>query len=219
MRKLLAVTALLVACSSPAFASVDPPPQTSSQNFNIRRIFGMEAQEKSFESLKPRWREPRRYYHRWRPVAHHHHYQRRVYARTAMAVAPEPDQGFSLFGFRFYTPTASLGGDTRLLHVAERYVGGGNFTGFNGPWCAASVGLWLREAGYSRLGSLAAVSYAHYGRPSAPKVGAVAVLPHHIGIVAKVYPTSILLLSGNHRHNVGYGMVSIRRIVAFRQPV
>jgi hypothetical protein len=105
------------------------------------------------------------------------------------------------------------------LQVAERYVGHGNFTGFNGPWCAASVGLWLREAGYSRLGSLAAVSYAHYGRPSAPKVGAVAVLPHHIGIVAKVYPTSILLLSGNHRHNVGYGMVSIRRIVAFRQPV
>jgi hypothetical protein len=202
---------------------VDPPPQTSSQNFNIRRIFGMEAQEKSFESLKPHWREPRREYHRWRPVAHrhHHHYQRRIYARAAAAVAPEPDQGFSLFGFRFYTPTASLGGDTRLLQVAERYVGGGNFTGFNGPWCAASVGLWLREAGYSRLGSLAAVSYAHYGRPSAPRVGAVAVLPHHIGIVAKVYPktNSILLLSGNHLHNVGYGMVSIRRIVAFRQPV
>jgi hypothetical protein len=195
---------------------VDPPPQTSSQNFNIRRIFGMEAQERSFQSLKPR-----RVYHRWRPVAHHHHhhYQRRVYARAAAAVAPEPDQGFSLFGFRFYTPTASLSGDTRLLHVAERYIGGGNFTGFNGPWCAASVGLWLREAGYSRLGSLAAVDYARYGRPSAPKPGAIAVLPHHIGVVAKVYPSSILLLSGNHRHNVGYGMVSIRRIVAFRQPV
>ena len=136
--------------------------------------------------MKPQWRHHHRQYHRWHPVARQHRH--RVYARAAAATAPEPDQGFNLFGFHFYTPTASLAGDARLLHVAERYVGHGNFTGFNGKWCAAAAGLWLKEAGYSRLGSLAAVDYARYGRASAPKVGAVAVLPHHIGIVAKVYP-------------------------------
>ena len=217
MRKLLAVMALIMACSSPALARVNPPPQMSNENINTRRLFGLKAQEESFESVKPQWRRHHRQYHRWHPVARQHRH--RVYARAAAATAPEPDQGFNLFGFHFYTPTASLAGDARLLHVAERYVGHGNFTGFNGKWCAAAAGLWLKEAGYSRLGSLAAVDYARYGRASAPKVGAVAVLPHHIGIVAKVYPTSILLLSGNHRHNVGYGMVSIRRILAFRQPV
>jgi hypothetical protein len=213
MLKILTITALLAACSSPAFARVNPLPQSSNQNINVARIFGMEVQQQSADRAQAP--APR---HRWRHVAHRR-VRARVYVRAQPQPQPQPqEQGWNLFGLSFYSATAPVG-DERVLRVAEHYVGHGNFTGFHGKWCAAATGLWLREAGYTRLGSLAAIDYARYGRPSTPKPGVVAVLPHHIGIVAKVYPTSILLLSGNHLHNVGYGVVSKRSIVAFRAPV
>jgi hypothetical protein len=209
---------------NPALARPVPPPQSSSENINIRRIFGMEMDRKLDEEVHPRHHRQFRDQERWRQSSRRHHYrvvfrQRAPRMRTAIAVAPPANQGFSLFGINFYSGPAPVGDEVKLLHVAERYVGRGNFTGFHGKWCAAAAGLWLNEAGYSRLPSLAAVSYAQYGRPSAPKPGVVAVLPHHIGIVAKVYPTSILLLSGNHRHDVGYGVVSKRSVIAFREPI
>ncbi len=107
----------------------------------------------------------------------------------------------------------------RLVAVALRYLGHGNFTHFHGPWCAAAEGRWLALAGYHRLKSLRAIDYRHYGRPSRPAPGAIAVLRHHVGIVVRMTPRGPLLISGNHRHRVGLGVYSARRILAYRRPV
>ena len=108
---------------------------------------------------------------------------------------------------------------TPLLKVASRNLGGGNFTGFRGPWCAAAVGKWLHAAGYSRLSSLRAVDYRHYGRATSAHVGAIAVMPHHVGIVAGFARGGVLLLSGNHSHRVGMSLYAMRRFIAFREPI
>jgi hypothetical protein len=115
-------------------------------------------------------------------------------------------------------PRASLR-STPLLAAASRFLGGGNFTHFRGPWCAEAVGRWLSIAGYRRLRSLRAIDYARYGRRSGPRPGALAVMRHHVGIVVGVSRRGVLLLSGNHRHRVGLGVYPRRRIVAFRQPI
>jgi hypothetical protein len=133
-------------------------------------------------------------------------------------VAPPPPN-FSFPDFFAAAGAFSGAGSTHLLSVAERYNGDGNFTGFRGKWCAAAIGLWLREAGYSRLASLAARDYAHYGRPTNAHPGAIAVMPHHIGIVKEVRPEGIVLVSGNHNHRVGIGLYSAHRIIAYREPV
>jgi hypothetical protein len=223
---------LAVACLLSGFsaeARIVPPPQASSDSQNIRRLFGLEHREElDREILRAgRVRQERFERHRRRYHVPHRYGSRTVRAHRVRVTlqgntktADVEGGGWpNFFGFSFYTPSSSGASGDRLLHVAERYVGKGNFTGFNGKWCAAAAGMWLREAGYTRLPSLAAVSYARYGKPSGPRVGAVAVLPHHIGVVAKVYSDSILLLSGNHRHNVGYSVVSNRAIVAFREPI
>ncbi len=107
-----------------------------------------------------------------------------------------------------------------LLTVARRYLGRGNFTGFREAWCADSLRFWLRQAGYSIAGTdHRAISFARYGRPTAPHVGAVAVLRHHVGIVAGFDRRGVVLLSGNHARRVGLGVYSPRRILAFREPV
>jgi uncharacterized protein (TIGR02594 family) len=108
---------------------------------------------------------------------------------------------------------------TPLLAAASRFLGGGNFTHFRGPWCAAAVGRWLSIAGYRRLRSLRAIDYARYGRRSGPRPGALAVMRHHVGIVVGVSRRGVLLLSGNHRHRVSLGVYPRRRIVAYRSPV
>jgi len=107
----------------------------------------------------------------------------------------------------------------RLLSVAQRDLGRGNFTGINAAWCAAALGRWLHEAGYSRLASLRAVDYRRYGRATSAHVGAIAVLAHHVGIVAGFSPNGVVLLSGNHRRRVGLGVYSAWRILAFREAV
>lgn len=115
------------------------------------------------------------------------------------------------------TPRAHATPD--LVHVASRYIGRGNFTGFHGPWCAAAVGDWLTRAGYRRLHSFRALDYARYGRPSGPVPGAIAVMRHHIGIVVRVTRRGPLILSGNHRHRVAVSVYAPRKIIAYRRPV
>lgn len=107
-----------------------------------------------------------------------------------------------------------------ILATARRYLGSRNFTGHRGiPWCAAAIGSWLRQAGYASLRSLRAIDYLHYGAPTWPHIGALAVLRHHIGIVAGLTARGVLLLSGNHGHRVAYGIYSMYRILGFREPV
>ncbi len=107
-----------------------------------------------------------------------------------------------------------------VLSVARRYLGRGNFTGFHEAWCADALRAWLRQSGHSTAGTdHRAISFAHYGRPTSPHVGAVAVLRHHVGIVAGVTRRGVVLLSGNHGRHVALGVYPLRRIIAFRDPV
>ena len=107
-----------------------------------------------------------------------------------------------------------------LLNVARSYLGRRNFTGFEEAWCADALRVWLRQSGHSLGGTdHRAISFARYGRPSTPHVGAVAVLRHHVGIVAGFTHGGVILLSGNHRQRVGFGVYSPRRILAFREPI
>ena len=108
----------------------------------------------------------------------------------------------------------------QLVATADRYRGARNFTGLRGPWCAAALRMWLRMTGHSIAGTdNRAISFAHYGRASGPRVGSIAVMRHHVGIVAGFKGGNPVLLSGNHGHRVGVGVYSARRIIAYREPV
>ena len=110
--------------------------------------------------------------------------------------------------------------ESRLLEVAERYIGSHRFTPFRRPWCADAIGAWLHQAGYSSTGDGRAISYAHYGRATTPHIGAIAVMPHHVGVVVGFSKDrGPILVSGNHRHRVGVGVYSAHRIIAYREPV
>lgn len=112
------------------------------------------------------------------------------------------------------------GGSTPLLAVAERYVGSRRFTRWARAWCADAMNAWLRRAGYRGTGDGRAISFARWGRPAGgPRVGSVAVLRHHVGIVAGRERGKIILLSGNHGGRVAFGAYSPHRILAYREPV
>lgn len=105
-----------------------------------------------------------------------------------------------------------------LLHVASRYIGSPRFTRWQRAWCADALNAWLAQAGLPTSGSGRAIDFAHYGRPTTPHVGAIAVMPHHVGIVVGRNARGIVLLSGNHSHRVGVGTYADHLIVTFREP-
>ncbi len=103
-----------------------------------------------------------------------------------------------------------------LLAYAERFLGDGNITGFHGPWCGAQMRLVAKHEGYKvPRGYLLARNWLHAGPHIPPRVGAVAVLPHHVGIVSAVHRRTVTLLSGNHGHRVGFGKYPKAAILAF----
>ena len=105
-----------------------------------------------------------------------------------------------------------------MLDGARRFLGSRNPTGFRGAWCGAFMAMVARREGRSIPPSpLLARSWARAGRPSGPVVGAIAVLPHHVGVVAAVKPGKVLLVSGNHGHRVGVGWYAARRVIAYRE--
>lgn len=113
------------------------------------------------------------------------------------------------------------GAGGELLALASRYVGSRNPTGFRGPWCGAFMAMVARRAGLRPpSGFLRASQWAHAGRRvSGPRVGAIAVLPHHVGIVAGVDQSgNPILLSGNHGRRVGVGAYRARRVIAYVEP-
>ncbi len=136
----------------------------------------------------------------WASRPHHHHV--RIAARCA------------------YTSRLARAGSSSLLDAARGYLGRGNFTGYREAWCADALRAWLRQSGHSTAGTdHRAISFARYGRPTSPHVGAVAVLRHHVGIVAAVTGRGVVLLSGNHGRRVALGVYPLRRILTFRDPV
>lgn len=107
-------------------------------------------------------------------------------------------------------------GGSQIIAVMHSQLGR-NPTGWGHQWCGHYLDMVLRETGHRGGGNLAA-GYAHYGRPCSPQVGAIAVMPHHVGVVMAVGPGYVTLISGNHGHKVGIGKYPRARIMAFRMP-
>ena len=100
---------------------------------------------------------------------------------------------------------------------------GNNPTGWSHNWCAHYLNVVLQEAGYPSGGNLAR-EYASYGQPTPARVGAIAVIPHHVGVVGFVGDDYVILVSGNHggssgHRTVGLGRYAMSRITTFRMPL
>ena len=109
-----------------------------------------------------------------------------------------------------------------LVALAMRYDGK-NPTGWSHNWCARYLDMVLQEAGYLSGGNLAR-GYASYGQPTPARVGAIAVMPNHVGVVAFVGGDYVILVSGNHggssgHRTVGLGRYAMSRITTFRMPL
>ncbi len=97
---------------------------------------------------------------------------------------------------------------------------GTNPTGWSRQWC----GRYMRTVMPNPISSNRAIDWRHYGKGlKGPKVGAVAVMPHHVGIVQSFDDKSVTLVSGNHSgsagaRKVGVGRYARSRIVAYRWP-
>ena len=105
---------------------------------------------------------------------------------------------------------------TALLHRAIKDIGT-NPTGWSHRWCGRQLAMWVGE------GSNLAKDWAHYGRPSVPKPGAIGVMNGHVGVVKEVKGHRVILVSGNHsgksgNRKVGIGSYPRSRFIAFREP-
>jgi len=155
---------------------------------------------------------------------HHVHYVRRHARRHHYRFAQLPpararDYGDVLSGFFRGAAGAVSHTMESVISVGEKTVGAGaSQLGLRRTlWCAAWVNKMLARVGLRGTGSDAAISFARWGRPSAPKRGAIMVMPHHVGVVTgSCGRGSVRLLSGNHGHRVAESCYSIRRAVAFR---
>lgn len=109
--------------------------------------------------------------------------------------------------------------DTPWIDEARKHLGAsGSIVGMKRNWCAAFLNKVLKAAGKDGTDSLAAISFRSYGEKISVRPGAIAVLPHHVGIVTAVHGKKVTLLSGNHRRKVAYGKYTRSRILAYRWP-
>lgn len=89
---------------------------------------------------------------------------------------------------------------------------GTNPTGWKRVWCARSMTMWLQQSGKRGCPTDAAISCLEAGeRLEAPKVGAIAVLKNHVGIVKEIDERHVVLVSGNNRGKPGARKVGISR--------
>lgn len=104
-----------------------------------------------------------------------------------------------------------------LVAEARRYLGRGNFTGFNEAWCADAISKWLSSVGLRPLANHMVSSALSYGpNVNNPKPGDLVVLRAHVGIVENINPDgSIGMISGNWGHRVARGIVYRNQVVAF----
>lgn len=114
--------------------------------------------------------------------------------------------------------TGGLGG-AGLISTARSYAGR-NPTGRSRQWCGEFMAMVVRQSG-GRVpeGHAKASSWAKLPRTT-ERVGAIAVMPHHVGIVTgQCEGGGVKIVSGNFgRVKVGEGCVSRSRIMAFVQP-
>jgi hypothetical protein len=114
--------------------------------------------------------------------------------------------------------TGGFGG-AGLISAARSYAGR-NPTGRSRQWCGEFMAMVVRQSG-GRVpeGSAKASSWASLPRTT-ERVGAIAVMPHHVGIVTgQCEGGGVQIVSGNFgRVKVGEGCIPRSRIVAFVQP-
>ena len=135
-----------------------------------------------------------------------------AFARAGMSSTPTNASGT----FGDSAPLLLSGGD--LLASARKYLGARRSpTGFRGPWCGDGLAFFARKVGADvpknyRL----ARSWAGAGTHSAPRVGAVAVMRHHVTIIAQLVPGGFIGLGANQGHRVKYSRYSWRGVIAIR---
>jgi hypothetical protein len=103
-----------------------------------------------------------------------------------------------------------------LLHRAMRDVGR-NPTGWSHKWCGKQMAMWAGG------GPNLARDWAHYGKATTAKPGAIGVMNGHVGVVKEVQGNRVILVSGNHagksgNRKVGVGSYPMSRFIAFREP-
>lgn len=91
-------------------------------------------------------------------------------------------------------------------------------------WCAAGVNKFLKNKGYKGTGSDKASSFAHYGKSTTARPGAIAVMARkggggHVAIVVKDLGSKVLTVSPNYSNRVKYATYSKSQIYSYRWPV
>jgi hypothetical protein len=223
----LAATVIWAAAASPSPASASAQDHVKAKHAKARDAKRLQAREKKPQGVvkkaqrvveskskatKPRAeRKPKRVAKTQRVVEK---------AREHGLVQAEPNHG----AVRAATEPELDSPDTAnaLVALAMRYDGK-NPTGWSHNWCARYLDLVLQEAGYLGGGNLAR-GYASYGQPTPARVGAIAVMPNHVGVVAFVGEDYVILVSGNHggssgHRTVGLGHYAMSRITTFRMPL
>jgi uncharacterized protein (TIGR02594 family) len=104
-------------------------------------------------------------------------------------------------------------------------VGAGWFTDDETPWCGAFVGHCLLAAGIPIVEKGLAVrakAWADWGKPTQPRVGAIAVFGRegggHVGFVVGESADNLYILGGNQSNEVNIMPLAKARLVAMRWP-
>ncbi|MGA7748661.1 MAG: hypothetical protein WCA63_00790 [Gallionella sp.] len=125
---------------------------------------------------------------------------------------------FAANGYVLPTRDAEDTPSTAPLAYATRFIGG-NPTGMHHAWCKTFVNFVMRRTGMFFNHSLRAIDALGMGPHVAyPQPGDLAVMRHHVTIVAAVGPGSIIGLGGNQGHRVKFSHYPRRRIIAFVRP-
>ncbi|MCD7059681.1 hypothetical protein [Pelagibacterium xiamenense] len=108
-----------------------------------------------------------------------------------------------------------------VINVMLGELGASRPTGCPGRWCACYMDAVLVRSGLQPLGSNRAVDFAGYGEPAEPgTVGAIMVMPHHVGVVVGLCDNGqVQIVSGNYSNTVALGCYSPSRAIAWRAPV
>lgn len=118
------------------------------------------------------------------------------------------------------SPTSARDAQT-VINVMLRELGASRPTGCPGRWCACYMDVALVRAGLRPLGSNRARDFANYGQPAEPgAVGAIMVMPNHVGIVVgRCTNGQVQIVSGNYSNTVALGCYNPGRAIAWRAPV
>lgn len=137
-------------------------------------------------------------------------------------------QAKATFGTYPEARASSLGGSSRAIQEARKYLGGKPKGMMKRLWCAQFMNYIEKKVGRPGTGSNFARSYAsskHYKRVSSPRPGDIVVLSRgkrggHVGYVTSVGRGYVHAVSGNSRGGkVSEGRYSAKRVVAYVRPV